>query len=567
MIAKALRNNDLVLFLDGLDECRQPERTASILGTLTSNRGMVELSEELKGGVFVHYQEGSPLYDHDHNIKDLYGVQELYVSTRPERIGAIPEPSEDRVTRFSKLEYTGNELLDSLPRGLLDAWGIDSGEIMALSLLARWQCPFAFLNPWCIGHVLNMIREGTLELPKIDDWSDFEFFSQIIRWADLEWGSGAGRSHFFFYLICLVESRLDLSDNERSALYRLVGKGSRRPLPDFDLYSNRISRPSGKPETEAQEFLQYGDSMDDPPGYRAHFNNAVIWLLGDTDSFDRNKLLLLLTSGKPKVSLDDPKSLTSHPDNSGQFLASLDFGPVNSGLGNEEWIARSLAKVNDYLSFWHGFNSKGLTGRELRPSAKREAKFFSRILDSTVRNSLRRKGHLRGIPERSGDALVREVTDFVGFISISSENNLIDFNDFHEFIKCSKEFLDTHGGIKLFPKLVGMRQDSFLELFEEDLTSLYSLVESKDYRRRKPASVGHPLGKRRWFPVWEHNRMKDAAALRLFFNEQCSDSRDYLRQLTHSPDFHKLLTGDKRMSKRYITRRFNFDWGRTSRPI
>ena len=107
MIAKALRNNDLVLFLDGLDECRQPERTA-ILGTLTSNRGMVELSEDLKGGVFVHYlDEGfTDPEDHDHNIKDLYGVQELYVSTRPERIGAIPEPSEDRVTRFSKLEYT-----------------------------------------------------------------------------------------------------------------------------------------------------------------------------------------------------------------------------------------------------------------------------------------------------------------------------------------------------------------------------------------------------------------------------------------------------------------------------
>ena len=135
--------------------------------------------------------------------------------------------------------------------------------------------------------------------------------------------------------------------------------------------------------------------MDDSRGSRAHFNNAVIWLLGDTDSFDRNKLLLLLTSGKPKVSLDDSKTLTSHPDNLEQFLASLDFGPVNSGLGNEDRTARSLAKVNDYLSFWHGFNSKGLTGRELRPSAERESKFFSRILDSTVKNSLRRKGHLR----------------------------------------------------------------------------------------------------------------------------------------------------------------------------
>ena len=192
--------------------------------------------------------------------------------------------------------------------------------------------------------------------------------------------------------------------------------------------------------------------MDDSRGL-GRTSTTCNLAFGDTDSFDRNKLLLLLTSGKPKVSLDDPKTLTSHPDNSGQFLASLDFGPVNSGLGDDDRTARSLAKVNDYLSVWHGFNSKGFTGRELRPSAERESKFFSRILDSTVKNSLRRKGHLRGIPEESGDALVREVTDFVGFISISSENNLIDYNDFHEFIKCSKEFLDTYGGIGAIPTI------------------------------------------------------------------------------------------------------------------
>ncbi|MAS80022.1 MAG: hypothetical protein CMA28_00110 [Euryarchaeota archaeon] len=444
LIAEAIGGKDLVLFVDALDECRDPRRTAKFLESATGSNGIVRFDPK--------WDPSSSFGTQDTGMYRGGEISEMYLSTRPERLESIPEMHRRRA-RFCKLQYDQSEMSEKLPRGLLRAWGIDSKRIMTLSLGARWKYPFAFLNPWAIGHALKMIDGDELELDDIDEWSDEEFIREILHHSKDQYGPGSSE----LMLTALILSGRKEGDSEwmdwegfveAAAKHQIVRTPMIRDLEGMMVNRHVMLKFAGLPNNGGLELFMAPDSYK--------MQRSRPW---DYDTWFGQ----------------------------GDFLAphiSVDIG-------------------------------------RRRSSREREARFFLSILESSVRNSLTRKRRIAGKSEEHAEGLVSEVTDVVGVISMinASATNArfrgAAAKGFENYLSYFWDLISSSSNQEHFPHLSKTGRTEFIDIFSNDLTSLYiASKRSTDFE---------------WVE-WEHKRMRDVAALRFWFgpDERTSKTREIL---------------------------------------
>ena len=116
LIAKAISEQDLILFVDALDECKDPRRTARLLESITSQLEVIgdhpRITKDGDGRGLSDGMDGVGNWERDF----VPGIPEMYLSTRPEKLNSIPEPAR-REAKFCKLTYTYSEISESLPGG------------------------------------------------------------------------------------------------------------------------------------------------------------------------------------------------------------------------------------------------------------------------------------------------------------------------------------------------------------------------------------------------------------------------------------------------------------------